>query len=87
MILRKFLKRRRWLKTLVWRLLSTATTFTVAFIITGSFKAGGLIAGSETVIKTIQYYFHERGWERLTRRKIKEIKLKWRNLEQTSGKK
>ena len=76
--IRKFLKRRRWLKTLMWRIISTATTFTVAYIVTGSLEAGGIIALIETGIKTIQYYFHERGWEVYTRRKIKEIKLKWR---------
>ena len=72
--IRKFLKRKRWLKTLTWRVLSTATTFSVAYAVTGSFKAGGIIACVETVIKTIQYYFHERGWETFTRKKIKEIK-------------
>jgi uncharacterized membrane protein len=50
-------------KTLSWRLISSATTFTIAYMIDGTIKKAGMIVAIDTVIKTLFYYLHERAWE------------------------
>ena len=49
-------------KTLTWRVLATATTMLIAFLITGSLAVGATIGGIEAVMKMVLYYGHERAW-------------------------
>jgi len=76
----KFYRKKRWVKTLIWRFISTAVTFIIAYLITGSFAAGGMIAFSESLVKMFIYYFHERFWDKYTKKKLKKIKAKYKIL-------
>lgn len=61
------------LKTMIWRIISSGTTFTIVYIIKGEIKSAGLITGLDVTIKTIFYYVYEIIWERCNRKK-EEIK-------------
>ena len=52
-------------KSLSWRVVATAITFIVAFILTGEFAMAAEIGLLDTFIKLFAYYFHERGWNRV----------------------
>lgn len=43
--------------------------FTVAYLLSGSLLVGGAIALVEPAINTIAYFFHEKLWERVRRRR------------------
>lgn len=49
-------------KAISWRTTGTIDTFVLSWIITGSIKFAGTIAGTEVVTKVALYYFHERIW-------------------------
>jgi uncharacterized membrane protein len=49
-------------KAISWRIIGTADTFLIAWIITKEPVAAGAIASLEVLTKTVLYYFHERGW-------------------------
>ena len=65
-------KKRSLLKTLTWRITASLETFTIGWIITGSWRIGRSIATLEVVTKLFFYYFHERIWN-----KIKWGRKKW----------
>jgi len=71
-----FYKRRNVLKTITWRIISLILSFTVGFLVTGSFEMGGLFALFDFTIKSALYYFHEKYWNKYTIRKIRKIKKK-----------
>jgi uncharacterized membrane protein len=52
-------------KTLTFAAVHFAVAFTVAYLLTGSFLVGGLIALVEPMCNTVAYYFHEKIWTRL----------------------
>ncbi|MGI9622987.1 MAG: DUF2061 domain-containing protein [Acidimicrobiales bacterium] len=52
-------------KTLSWRFVATTTTFLIAWIVTGNFRAGLAIGGVEAIAKMFLYYGHERVWSRV----------------------
>ena len=52
------------MKTMSWRIVATATTFVISWIVTGSVLAGGAIASIEFWAKLALYYAHERAWSR-----------------------
>ncbi len=62
---------RSFLKALSWRIIATATTFTLAYLVFSGSKCEGvmekstLVAGLELFIKMALYYFHERLWQEL----------------------
>jgi uncharacterized membrane protein len=58
-------KKRSALKAIVWRIIGTADTFAISWLITKEPITAGAIAGFEVVTKTILYYFHERGWNKI----------------------
>ena len=74
--IKRLYKRVRWQKTLSWRLISILTATISAWIITGSVKVGLTIGGFDMIIKTLLYYFHERKWESVIKKNIKNIKEK-----------
>ncbi len=51
---------RSFMKAVTWRVTGTVDTFILSFIITGSAKFAGSIAGTEVITKVFLYYFHER---------------------------
>lgn len=61
----KVSKQRSALKALTWRIIGTADTFLLSWFITKEAITAGAIAGFEVLTKTILYYFHERGWNKI----------------------
>lgn len=64
--------KRHILKTISWRIIGTADTILLSWIITGSWKLGLSIGGVEVVTKMILYYLHERIWYRLSKYGVKK---------------
>lgn len=52
-------------KSLSWRILGTADTIFISWLITGETKTAFSIGAVEVVTKMTLYYLHERVWERL----------------------
>ena len=55
-------KKRHIAKTITWRLLATATTIVLAWIISGDPMIGLKVGGWEFFLKMLLYYVHERVW-------------------------
>jgi uncharacterized membrane protein len=49
-------------KAVSWRDTGSIDTFVLSFILTGSVRVAGSIAGAEAITKMILYYLHERAW-------------------------
>ena len=60
-------KKRHLAKTITWRIIASADTFLIAWLITGHFDWAGAIAGIEVVTKMFLYYIHERAWYKFSR--------------------
>ena len=58
-------KKRHIAKTITWRLLATATTIALAWIISGDPMIGLQVGGWEFFIKMLLYYGHERIWYKI----------------------
>jgi uncharacterized membrane protein len=61
----KVTKQRSALKAITWRVIGTADTFLLSWFITKEPVTAGAIASLEVLTKTILYYFHERGWNKV----------------------
>ena len=72
-------KLRSILKAITWRLIATATTFSLAyFIFSGSgcddvLQKSSIVAGLELVIKLLIYYLHERAWQTIPRGTVRNM--------------
>jgi len=51
------------LKTITWRVVATASMFSVTFAMTGSWGEAGGIALVTAAVSTLLYYLHERLWD------------------------
>ena len=51
------------MKTLTFALTHFSVAFSVAYLLSGSFLVGGMIALVEPAINTVAYTIHERIWE------------------------
>lgn len=51
-------------KTCTWRVVASADTFLLSWLITGNVTMGASIASLEVLTKMFLYYFHERQWEK-----------------------
>lgn len=51
-------------KTVTWRVLATADTFVISYIITGRLLFATSIASIEIITKLCLYYWHERMWDK-----------------------
>lgn len=49
-------------KTISWRVVGTADTMMLSWLITGSFEAGLQIGVADVTTKLLLYYLHERAW-------------------------
>ena len=58
-------KRRSLVKALSWRIVASTDTFLISWFITGKISWAGTIALLEIITKTLLYYFHERGWNKV----------------------
>ncbi len=61
------------LKACSWRVLATATTVLIAYIITGKADAALAIGSIEFIAKFIIYYLHERAWQLVPRGAIRHL--------------
>jgi uncharacterized membrane protein len=61
------------LKALSWRIIATATTAVIAYLITGQVSVALLIGGIEFFSKFLLYYFHERLWQGIPRGAVRKI--------------
>lgn len=50
------------MKTLTWKALATALTFSVSYIYTGQFYFSAALALTSLVAGLVMYYLHERLW-------------------------
>ena len=55
-------------KTLSFAAIHFTVAFTVAYLLTGSFIVGGLLALVEPMCNTVAYYLHEKAWARIRSR-------------------
>ena len=66
-------------KTITFAVMHFTIAFSVAYLITGSFIVGGLVAIVEPAINTVAFYFHEIFWSKLEkskeRNKTKEVAM------------
>ena len=67
------------LKAISWRLIASATTFTLAYLIFSNsecddvLEKSSMVAIAESLIKLVIYYFHERAWQMAPRGSIRKI--------------
>ena len=64
-------KKRHIAKTISWRIIASADTFLIAWIITGKMDWASTIAGVEVLTKMFLYYFHERAWYKFSKFGVK----------------
>ena len=57
--------RRSLAKTLTWRITGSASTFTIAYMVTGSFGVSSLVAVIQMCVNTVLYWLHERAWTKV----------------------
>lgn len=57
-------------KTMTFAMLHFTVAFTVAYLLTGSFLIGGLMALVEPAINTVAFYFHELVWKKIEAKKM-----------------
>ena len=60
----KLSRKRHIAKTLTWRVIASATTFSFVYFVFGDIKAASGIMVMESLLKMVLYYFHERAWFR-----------------------
>jgi len=54
------------IKTVSWRAIAALVTIIVAFVLTGNLIISLSIGSIDTIIKLFVYYFHERGWNKIS---------------------
>ena len=52
------------IKTISWRVLGTADTMVISYLITGDLVMAASIGSIEVFTKMILYYYHERAWNK-----------------------
>ncbi|HEX8413572.1 MAG TPA: DUF2061 domain-containing protein [Sphingomicrobium sp.] len=57
------------LKTMTYLAVHLTVAFTIGYIITGSVEIAGLITLIEPCANAVAFFFHEKAWKRLARRK------------------
>ena len=58
-------KQRSIAKSITYRLISTATGFLVVSALSNNSKVGAMFSVVELIYKPLQYYIHERIWQRV----------------------
>lgn len=62
------------IKTITWRIIGSADTFLVSYLVTGTFEAAIKISGIGLCTKMIMYFVHERLWNKSVEKKQSRIK-------------
>jgi len=76
------------LKAISWRVIASATTFTLAYLIFSNsecedvLEKSSMVAIAESLIKLVIYYFHERAWQMAPRGTVRKILGKGENIEE-----
>ncbi len=52
-------------KTVSWRVTGSASTFIIAYVVTGSAGISSGIAVTQMIVNTFLYWFHERAWNKI----------------------
>lgn len=60
----KFIEKvnRTLIKVISWRVVITASNFLLTYFLTGSWQTGLAFVGLATIVNTLVYALHERGW-------------------------
>jgi uncharacterized membrane protein len=58
-------------KTATFAVVHFCVAFSVTYLITGSWVLGGVIALLEPAVNTVAYFFHEKAWEAVQRRRAR----------------
>jgi len=58
-------KKRSLAKTITYRFISSAIGFLVVWVLSDNIKTGAMFSIAELVYKPLQYYIHERIWQRV----------------------
>ncbi len=58
-------------KTATFAVVHFCVAFGVTYLITGSWVLGGVIALLEPAVNTVAYFFHEKAWEAVRRRRTR----------------
>lgn len=64
------LRRANMTKTFTFAITHFSVAFTVAYLLTGDFVIGGMLALIEPAVNTVAYYFHERAWNAFGGRQV-----------------
>ena len=56
-------------KTFTFAAVHFSVAFTVAYLLTGNLVLGGALAMIEPLCNTVAYFFHEKAWDAVRRRK------------------
>ncbi|WP_168015163.1 DUF2061 domain-containing protein [Halomonas salinarum] len=59
------------IKTATFAVVHFSVAFTVTYLLTGSWVLGGVIALTEPAVNTVAYFFHEKAWEWVNRRRAR----------------
>lgn len=59
------------IKTTTFAVMHFVIAFTVAYVLTGDVVIGGVVAMIEPAVNTVAFYFHERVWQRIERRRAR----------------
>ena len=57
------------LKTITFTVMHFCIAFGVAYALTGSVAVGGLVAAVEPLCNSVAFFFHEKIWQRVERKK------------------
>ena len=58
-------RKKSFAKAFSWRAIASTDTFLISWLITGKLTWAGTITLLEILTKTLLYYFHERGWNKI----------------------
>lgn len=62
------------IKSISYRIFSSAITLAISVIVTGNFSFGLKIGAADFVIKIFSFYAHERLWHPITKRRLAKEK-------------
>lgn len=60
-------------KTLSFAVMHFGVAFTIAYLLTGSWVVGGTVALVEPAVNTIGFYFHEKAWNLIERKRDLQV--------------
>lgn len=60
-------------KTLTFAAMHFCIAFSIAWLLTGDIRVGGLVAIVEPAFNTVAFFFHEKIWLRIENRRVKPL--------------